>query len=422
MSIEDNEITDFSEIFEDHKSKIFNDPSVLSPDYIPNKLIGRTKEITDLAKIFKPIDYRGYPFNAFIFGKTGSGKTVVTKFLLQKLMERLEVKKELMDHPLIWVYIPCKSNCTTNAVLYDIIKQVDPDTKIAKKGWALTYYYDELWKVIRENNVSLVVVLDEIDRLKDDELLYNLSRAGEMQKLPERHFISIIGISNDLEYGKELDSRVISSMSPKDHFFDPYNAEQIALILNERVKIAFIDDAVPEETIKLISAYAAQDHGDARKAIKHLKVAAAYAEDNGYSQVLPEHVETTLESVDVDRVLEIVPNFPLHEKIVLLAILKLTNYGNPATNSQAVTSVYTRMCIDIGKKPLHRTTIASKFGDFKMLGLIKTSSMRKGKGGGWKDIRLSVSSGKAVEEVLYQDYLLDQLRDFKLSVFKEYFD
>ena len=417
MTYEDTEISDYGEIFQTHNTNIFKDSSVLSPDYIPKKLIGRTKEVLDLAKIFKPVDYKGYPFNALIFGKTGSGKTVVTKFLLQKLMERLEATPDIIDYRLQCVYIQCKTNCTTNGVLYEIIRQIDPTNKMPRKGFAIAYYYEELWNVIKQKDVSLVVVFDEIDRLKDDEVLYNLSRAGEMQKLPEKHFVCLIGISNFLDYGKELDSRVISSMSPKDHIFAPYNAEQIVMILNERVKIAFNDGVVPQETINLCAAYAAQDHGDARKAIKHLKMAAAYAEENNFSQVLPEHVDVTLESVDVDRIQDMAMYLPLHEKIVLLAILKLTNYGNPSTNSQAVTALYNQMCFEIGKRPLHRTTIASKFGDFKMLGLIKTSSMRKGKGGGWKDIRLSVVSGKTVEGVLYQDYNLEVLRDFKPAPF-----
>ena len=83
-------ITNIDDIFGDDDQRILKDAQVLSPDYVPAQLIGRKKEITDLAKIFKPIDFKGYPSNALLFGKSGSGKTVVVKFLLHKLMERLE--------------------------------------------------------------------------------------------------------------------------------------------------------------------------------------------------------------------------------------------------------------------------------------------------------------------------------------------
>lgn len=70
----------------------------------------------ELARIFKPIDFHGSPSNALIFGKSGSGKTVVVKYLLQKLMERLANKK-LLDHSLRWVYIQCKKHRNETEVL-----------------------------------------------------------------------------------------------------------------------------------------------------------------------------------------------------------------------------------------------------------------------------------------------------------------
>jgi cell division control protein 6 len=95
---------------------------------------------------------------------------------------------------------------TPNGILYEIIKQIDPETKIPTKGFSLDYYYSALWDIIKKCNVYLVIFLDEIDSLKSEGLLYNLSRASESRLLPNRHFISIIGISNDLHYGKYLET------------------------------------------------------------------------------------------------------------------------------------------------------------------------------------------------------------------------
>jgi Cdc6-like AAA superfamily ATPase len=98
-----------------------------------------------------------------------------------------------MDHALKWIYISCKIQHTENNILYEIIKQVDPETKVPMKGFSLDYY-SVLWKVIKENNLSLVVVLDEIDYLIKDYFLYNISRAGESKFVNNGHFISPIGI------------------------------------------------------------------------------------------------------------------------------------------------------------------------------------------------------------------------------------
>jgi hypothetical protein len=60
-----------------------------------------------------------------------------------------------MDHGLKWIYISYKIQHTDNSILYEIIRQVDPGTKVPMKGFSLDYYYSVLWKVIRENNSIL---------------------------------------------------------------------------------------------------------------------------------------------------------------------------------------------------------------------------------------------------------------------------
>ena len=418
MSINEREISSYNEIFKMKRSTIFEDSSVLYPSYIPEKLIGRTKEIQDLASLFELLNSGGYPSNALIYGKTGSGKTVVTRFLLNKLGEMLDDNPSMLDHPLVRIYIPCKTVSTTNAILYEILKQIDPYTKIARKGHSMPFYYNAIWESLKEKNASLVIVLDEIDRITDEDLLYNLSRAGEMQLLPNKHFICLIGITNDLNFKKQLDHRVESSMNPVEFVFTPYNFEQISLILKERVELAFKKGAVPEDTIYSCARYSSQDQGDARKAIDHLKMAAIYAEENGFDKVLPEHLESALELMDIDKIQALVQSLPHHEKLVYLAILKLLNHSkNNSTNSQDVTNLYNKLCLEMGTKPLHRTTIASKFNEFQLAGLICPTSVRRGRGGGWNDIRVSVQDIKALEASIYKDITYEDLESVNLGYF-----
>lgn len=416
MQPEDDVVNGYEDIFNIKSHRILKDTSVLSPDYLPSKLIGRKKEIQELAKMFSPLDYKGYPFNFFIFGKSGSGKTVVTKFFLQMLMRRLEVEK-VLDHQLKWVYIQCKNISGENGVLYSIIKQIDPDTNIPKKGFAMGYYYSALYRIIKEKNLSLVVVLDEIDYLKGDGILYNFSRAGESHEIPDHHFISLIGISNSLSFGTTLDSRVQSSMQPKDVVFPPYNAEQIRAILCDRAKLAFYDGAISNDTIELCAAISARVHGDARKAIELLKSAAIYAEENGLTEVLPEHVGIADDDNDLDRILTLVSDLPLHDKLVLFAILKNLNYNKQITNASDVTKTYNKLCEFISEKPRHRTTVANKFGELETIGIIKEGKMKKGRGGSGREIILAVTSSKSLEYVLFQDDRFEDLKDFQMGFF-----
>lgn len=286
-----------------------------------------------------------------------------------------------------------------------------------KTGFAASSYYDGLWKTIKVKNISLIVVLDEIDKLKKDELLYNLSRAGESQQLPKSHFLTTIGISNDFDYGKDLDSRIQSSMNFKDVIFYPYNAEQIKLILCDRVRLAFLKGAISSETIELCAAISARSHGDARKAIDLLRTAAMYAEENRLSRVLPEHIDTALGELDEDRIMKIVADLSLHDKLVLLAIVKNINYNKPTTNVSEITKLYNRLCDEIEELRKRRTTVSNKIGEFETMSCIKVVSMARGRGAGGREIELNVPSRKLLEDLLYQDIYLEDLKDIKPTPF-----
>jgi archaeal cell division control protein 6 len=396
-------ISDCDEIFGGSGLKILKNAKILSPNYVPSQLIGRKKEILDLARIFKTLDTGGYPSNALVLGYPGSGKTVVTKFLLQKLMERLE-KNKIVDHSVKWIYVSCKVQHTETTLLFEIIQQIDPETKIPQKGFSIDYYYSALWKTIKDRNVSLIIVLDEIDYFKKDDLLYNLSRAGESQFISDGHFISTIGISNDLHYGENLDPRVKSSMNFQDFIFSMYNADQIKMILTDRVKLAFHEGTIDKEVIDLCGAHSAKDHGDARKAIELLRASAVYAEQNGYSQLLPEHVDKVLDTIDYDRFEKFVPGMALHKKIVLMSILKLVNYNKKTANATEIKNMYVVITKKIGEDSRSRTNVANVITELKMIGIIREVSVRKGQGASGREFELNVPSKEKIETALYEDY------------------
>ena len=113
-------LTSFEQMFKKKTNQIIRDAYVLSLDYLPTALIGRNAEVEKLVEMFSPLEFKGYPANCFIYGKSGSGKTVTTRFFMTKLLEMLEERKHL-DHPLRCVYVSCKSHRNSNAVLYEII-------------------------------------------------------------------------------------------------------------------------------------------------------------------------------------------------------------------------------------------------------------------------------------------------------------
>ena len=144
-------------------------------------------------------------------------------------------------------------------------------------GWPTDQVYAEFRNALDEEKRVVVIMLDEVDKLvkKGDDVLYNLSRVNS-DLLQTR--LSLIGISNDLKFTEFLDPRVKSSLGEDEIIFPPYNAEQIRDILEQRAGIAFRPGMLTEEVIPLCSAFAAQEHGDARRALDLLRISGELAE------------------------------------------------------------------------------------------------------------------------------------------------
>ena len=123
--------------------------------------------------------------------------------------------------------------------------------------------------------------MDEIDQaIKkiSDNFLYTLTRLNTDLKNAQ---ISLVGISNSLTFMDNLDPRVRSSLGEEELIFPPYNALQIQDILKERSDKSFSDGVLDEGVIAKCAAFAAREHGDARRALDLLRVAGELAERGG---------------------------------------------------------------------------------------------------------------------------------------------
>ena len=82
--------------------------------------------------------------------------------------------------------------------------------------------------------------------------------------------------------------------------FPDYDANQIRATLKHR-KDAFRDGVLSDDVIPLASAFAAQDEGDARKAIDLLRKAGEMADREGSEAVEERHVRFAQGKLDVDQ-------------------------------------------------------------------------------------------------------------------------
>ncbi len=198
ITIEQEKTIDFSEnIFEKHLSKksVFLQKDIISPHYLPKNLPFREKQIEIITQNLGAVVKNAKPNNFFIYGKTGTGKTSTVKHVVDQLNEFV-VKKELPAHT---CYINCRSHPSKYKVLLKSLRNFYPEKDFL--GYSASFVYEKLLDFSREKKAHTILVLDEIDKVKDvDELMYSLSRAND--ELADGS-ITVIGISNNLTFGRK---------------------------------------------------------------------------------------------------------------------------------------------------------------------------------------------------------------------------
>ena len=270
-----------------HDERIFKNRESLSTSYVPSEFPHRYDEINEVANILKTAFYGSRPSNILIYGQTGTGKTAIAKFICKQLKEK--AKNEIIK--INTAYINCKQTNTPYGVLTNIGKtySAEWEKQIPSAGWRIDKVYSSLKEKADENGGIAIVILDEIDTLvskNGDEILYHLT--GLNSDL-DNSKISIIGISNDAKFTSWLDPRVKSRLGEESLTFSPYNAPQIEDILIQRARTAFKENTVDPIVMTYCASKAAQEHGDARKAIDLLRIAAELAERDEREIVTLEH-------------------------------------------------------------------------------------------------------------------------------------
>jgi cell division control protein 6 len=224
--------------------------------------------------------------------------------------------------------------------------------------------------------------------------------------------VSMIGISNDLKFTEFLDPRVKSSLGEEEIIFPPYDAEQISDILRQRAAIAYKENSMDDMVIPLCSAFAAQEHGDARRALDLMRVAGEIAEREKKNIIEEEHVRQAQEKIEVDRIVEVIRTLPTQSKLALYSVMLLRNNGHRNVTTGEVYNVYRQLCRNVDTDILTQRRVTDLISELDMLGILNAIVVSKGRYGRTKEIVLSVPV-ESTKKVLLEDYRLNMLADFK---------
>lgn len=386
---------------------IFRNREVLRHTYRPPILPHRKPQINTIAGILAPTLRNETPSNILIYGKTGTGKTACVRYVgaeLEKASTEIGIFCRI-------IHLNCQVIDTQYRVLAQIANCLEsPETKASDKlksnipftGWPTDQVYAELRNQLDVTGGALVIVLDEIDKLvkkSGDETLYNLTRINS--ELTEAK-VSIIGISNDLRFKDFLDPRVLSSLSEEEIVFPPYDANQLCDILQQRAEAAFMEGVLEEGVIQLCAALAAQEHGDARRALDLLRVSGELAERENSERVTKGHVKLAQEKIESDSLVECVSTLPTQSKAVLYSMLLLKNSGKNLFTSGEVVQVYRELAQELDLDILTPRRITDLISELNMLGVITTRVVSRGRYGRTKEIAFETNASR-ISEVLGKD-------------------
>jgi len=376
----------------DNDHLLVKNPKALTKDYIPEQILHRDKQQEMVTQSLIPLYQKSVPSNLLVYGKPGTGKTLVVTKILKKIQDRVSKN----SYQIKIAITNAKDQSNLENVLVDLGRQLGLKSKktsndklwVPDTGLSISEVFNRILYIIEKNKINTVFVIDEIDHIAElvsktgKDVLYSITRANQRLK---NGSLSLVGVSNDLTFKERLDPRVISSLSEEEIVFPGYTTNEIKEILEDRIPLAFEENSVTSGALNLCASMACREHGDARRAIKLLDVAAKTAELKQDKSITDEHIRLASQRVEVDKESQQLNAFSLHEKLLVITIMK-----SPNISTGDVYSGYKSLCKATHQNTLTQRRITQMLNEIELSGLITGKMIHQGIHGNTKKFNLTV--------------------------------
>jgi len=336
-----------AELFKDilsSEESLFLNPQFLDTDFVPQVIRFRENEQKYIAECIKPLLQRRNGRNLLIKGSPGIGKTLAAKHVLN------ELKEESGD--VYCVYVNCWKKDSSFKVINEICSQINYKYVYNKS-------FDVLFKDVVPllNEKSLVLVLDEVDKLADNAILYSI--------LEDIYRKTIITITNDSEFISKLDNRIRSRLMPDTLDFKPYSLQETQEILKERADYAFVKGVFDNDCFSLIAEKTFVSK-DLRVGLFLLKESGEVAEASSSRKITQDHTLQAINKLSADKLKDID-----EENKELIDLVKL-NSGKSASE------IFREYETKSGKS---YRTFQRKIKDLEKMNIVTLKQLNKGREG-----------------------------------------
>lgn len=332
------------------QNSVFRDKGLLDPDAVidEDRIVGRDDQLDDIITYLRPALQGNRPPNMLLYGPSGTGKSLIINAVCQQVLELANSQGDRFGV----IKINCQTIKSHDRAVYRLVKnaahEADVEVGVPQSGISTDQKLNRFYEILSNNFDSVIIILDEVDllvgRQRDpnaepaySKLLYQLSRASQLGRI-EGH-VSVAALTNDPRFMEDLDGRAESSFNPQDIVFPDYDANQLQAIL-ERRRDAYQDNVLEDGIIPLSAAFAAQDHGDARKAIDLFRKAGEIADRESEGTVREEHVRGAQKEAERDRTLTQMQGLSTQKKLSLYATAIVPVHSQRNLNAVPSTVAY----------------------------------------------------------------------------------
>ncbi|MFC6614947.1 orc1/cdc6 family replication initiation protein [Halopenitus salinus] len=379
-------------------TEIFRDEDMLREDYQPDSIAGREAVLDAYKTALQPVVNGAQPRNVFLYGKTGVGKTAVSRYLLDELQQDT-MRYDDVDLSVFWL------NCTNLSSSYQVAVNLvntlrSVDDQISTTGYPQQRVFDLLYEELDTVGGTVLLVLDEIDHIgTDDEILYEIPRARSNGYLTDVK-PGVIGISNDFGFRESLSPKVKDTLCEEEIHFSPYNAVELEEILHRRAEEALYDDATGSGVISLCAATAAQDTGSARQALDLLYKAGEIARAGDQSRIAESDVYEARNKLEQSQIEQGMRELTKHGHLALVATLQLALEEETPTRVREIFPRYRAIARHSDVDPLVRRRMHDHLADLAMLGILDRHGRNEGRSGGqYYEYQFSVDLDLVIDAV-----------------------